>query len=188
MRRGESTARECTPLRHVRLISPDLYLFISISICLSLYLFISLSLYLFISISLSPSPCLYLYLRLYLYLFSSIRYYYVFGFLFIVFVVLVVTCAEVAIVLCYFQLCGEDYRWWWRSFLAPGFSAVYIFVYCIIYYFQSLTHSTFVPTVLYFGYSFIASTVFFLVTGIVGFLACFWFTMAIYESIADKVD
>jgi transmembrane 9 superfamily protein 2/4 len=33
--------------------------------------------------------------------------YYIFGFLFLVMIVLVATCAEVAILLCYFQLCNE---------------------------------------------------------------------------------
>jgi hypothetical protein len=32
------------------------------------------------------------------------QYYYVFGFLLLVFVILVVTCAEITIVLCYFQV------------------------------------------------------------------------------------
>ncbi len=41
-------------------------------------------------------------------------------FLFLVMVVLIITCAEVSILLCYFQLCNEDYRWWWRSFLSSG--------------------------------------------------------------------
>ena len=44
------------------------------------------------------------------------QYYYVFGFLLVVVIVLLVTCAEITIVLCYFQLCAEDYRWWWQSF------------------------------------------------------------------------
>ena len=34
------------------------------------------------------------------------RYYYVFGFLFIVFIILIVTCAEITIVMIYFQLCS----------------------------------------------------------------------------------
>jgi transmembrane 9 superfamily member 2/4 len=48
------------------------------------------------------------------------QYYYVFGFLLVVFVILAVTCAEITIVLCYFQLCAEDYHWWWRSFMTSG--------------------------------------------------------------------
>jgi len=35
------------------------------------------------------------------------QFYYMFGFLFIVFVILVITCAEITIVMCYFQLCHE---------------------------------------------------------------------------------
>ena len=35
------------------------------------------------------------------------QYYYVFSFLLVVVVVLFVTCAEITIVLCYFQLCGR---------------------------------------------------------------------------------
>lgn len=49
--------------------------------------------------------------------------YYVFGFLLLVLAILAVTCAEISIVMCYFQLCSEDYNWWWRSFLAAGSSA-----------------------------------------------------------------
>ncbi len=52
------------------------------------------------------------------------QFYYVFGFLFVVFVILIITCAEITIVLCYCQLCSEDYHWWWRAYLTPGTSAL----------------------------------------------------------------
>jgi transmembrane 9 superfamily protein 2/4 len=35
------------------------------------------------------------------------QFYYLFGFLFLVFVILAITCAEITIVMCYFQLCSE---------------------------------------------------------------------------------
>ncbi|KAH8063034.1 hypothetical protein JL722_2189 [Aureococcus anophagefferens] len=73
--------------------------------------------------------------------------YYIFGFLFLVMIILVATCAEITILLCYFQLCNEDYNWWWRSVLSLSF---------------------------------------FLITGAIGFYACFWFVNKIYGSI--KVD
>ena len=38
------------------------------------------------------------------------KFYYIFGFLTLVFAILIVTCMEITIVLCYFQLCSEDYR------------------------------------------------------------------------------
>lgn len=40
------------------------------------------------------------------------KYYYVYGFLLISFFILINTCAEVTIVLTYFQLCAEDYKWY----------------------------------------------------------------------------
>ena len=39
------------------------------------------------------------------------RFYYVFGFLALVLLIPLITCAEISIVLCYFQLCNEDYHW-----------------------------------------------------------------------------
>ena len=62
------------------------------------------------------------------------QYYYVFGFTLLVFVILIVTCAEITIVLVYFQLCAEDYHWWWRSFLAAGSTAIYVFLYSALYF------------------------------------------------------
>ena len=60
------------------------------------------------------------------------QFYYIFGFLFIVFLILLVTFAEITIVLCYFQLCSEDYLWWWRSYLTSGSSSFYLFLYAAI--------------------------------------------------------
>lgn len=48
--------------------------------------------------------------------------YYMFGFLLLAFIVLLVVCAQTSILLCYFHLCAEDYRWWWRSFFSTGLS------------------------------------------------------------------
>ncbi|TMW60672.1 hypothetical protein Poli38472_000714 [Pythium oligandrum] len=112
--------------------------------------------------------------------------YYVFGFLFIVLLILVATCAEVTIVMCYFQLCAEDYRWWWRSFLTSGSAAVYLFLYSFLYFFTKLNITAFVSGLLYFGYMSMISLTFFFLTGTIGYFACFWFTRKIYASI--KID
>ncbi|KAL5698961.1 Transmembrane 9 superfamily member 8 [Ranunculus cassubicifolius] len=114
------------------------------------------------------------------------QFYYIFGFLFIVFVILIVTCAEITIVLCYFQLCSEDYLWWWRSYLTSGSSAIYLFLYATFYFFTKLEITKFVSGALYFGYMLIASYAFFVLTGTIGFYACFWFTRLIYSSV--KID
>lgn len=114
------------------------------------------------------------------------QYYFVFGFLFVVLIILVVTCSEITIVMCYFQLCNEDYRWWWRSYLSAGSSGGYLFVYSIWYFVTKLDIKGFVPTVLYFSYMGMISFTFFLVTGSIGFTSCLWFTKKIYGAI--KVD
>ena len=35
-------------------------------------------------------------------------------------------------VMCYFQLCAEDYTWWWRAFLTAGSSGLYLFLYSMV--------------------------------------------------------
>ncbi|KAL5071519.1 hypothetical protein RYX36_022406 [Vicia faba] len=114
------------------------------------------------------------------------QFYYIFGFLFLVFIILVITCAEITVVLCYFQLCSEDYLWWWRSYLTSGSSALYLFLYATFYFFTKLEITKLVSAILYFGYMLIASYAFFVVTGTIGFYACFWFTRLIYSSV--KID
>ena len=49
---------------------------------------------------------------------STLQVYYVFGFLFLVLLILFVTCAEISVVMCYFQLCRcvssqQQQRWQW---------------------------------------------------------------------------
>ena len=43
--------------------------------------------------------------------------------------ILLVTCGEMAIVLCYFQLCNENYMWQWRAFLNTGSAGLFLFGY-----------------------------------------------------------
>ena len=113
------------------------------------------------------------------------QYYYVFGFTALVFVILIVTCCEITIVLCYFQLCSENYHWWWRAFLTSGSTALYVLLYSCVY-FGRLAADEWFTYVLYFGYMILISLGLFALTGACGFFACLWFTKKIYASI--KVD
>ncbi len=81
----------------------------------------------------------------------SNRVFYVFGFLLIVFLILLLTTSLVSVILCYFQLCAENYHWWWRSFLISASTGIYVFLYGIIYYFTKLHIDNGPSTVLYFG-------------------------------------
>ena len=112
------------------------------------------------------------------------KYYFVFGFLFMVFIILLITCAEITIVMIYFQLCNADYRWWWRSFLTPASSSIYLFLYSIFYFSTKLSSITNITMMLvFFGYTAILCLFFFILTGTVGFFSTFWFIKAIYGSI-----
>ena len=82
-----------------------------------------------------------------------------FGFLALVLLILIITCAEISIVLCYFQLCAEDHAWWWRAFLNSGAAGLYLLAYSGIYYCTQLEISGFVPLLLYVGYMALASTI-----------------------------
>lgn len=113
------------------------------------------------------------------------QYYYVFAFLFLVFVILIVTCAEITVLFNYFQLCGENYHWWWRSFCCAGSTGLYVFLYSFAY-FKQLEANQLATYVLYFGYMALASLGLFLMTGFVGVSTCLWFNKTIYGSI--KID
>ncbi|XP_006633059.1 transmembrane 9 superfamily protein member 5 [Lepisosteus oculatus] len=133
-----------------------------------------------------PFGCIFIQLFFILNSIWSHQMYYMFGFLFLVFIILLITCSEATILLCYFHLCAEDYHWWWRSFLTSGFTAVYLFVYAVHYFFSKLQITGAASTILYFGYTMIMVLIFFLFTGTIGFFACFWFVNKIYSVV--KVD
>eukprot|EP01006_Ploeotia_vitrea_P006850 TRINITY_DN1503_c0_g1_i1.p1 TRINITY_DN1503_c0_g1~~TRINITY_DN1503_c0_g1_i1.p1 ORF type:complete len:664 (-),score=80.37 TRINITY_DN1503_c0_g1_i1:117-2108(-) len=112
--------------------------------------------------------------------------YYVFGFFAVVFMILIVTCAETSIVGTYFQLCFEDYHWWWRSYQLTGSCGMWMFIYSIYYFWSFLQFPMFWSAVMYFGYMGMLSYIFGILTGAVGFLAAFLFTRIIYAQV--KVD
>jgi transmembrane 9 superfamily protein 2/4 len=92
------------------------------------------------------------------------KVYYMFGFLTLVFVVLVITCSEVAILMTYFRLCAEDYNWWWKSFFTSGATALYVFLYGILYFSTKLQIASFTSGVLYFGWMLMISFLVFILT------------------------
>ena len=112
--------------------------------------------------------------------------YYVFGFLFIVVLILILTCAEMSIVMTYFQLTNEDYRWWWRSFLGCSSSGCYLFLYAVWYFNSKLELQGFLSGLVYFTYNAIIALAFGLCTGAVGFFSSLIFVRKIYAAL--KVD
>ena len=127
-----------------------------------------------------------------------------FGFVFLAFIVLLVVCAETSILLCYFHLCAEDYRWWWRSFFSTGTTALFLLLFCLHYFFFKTSITGGLSYLIYFTYTSIIVFLFFIFTGknplsfilqlsfttrrtgTIGFIACSWFVWKIYSIV--KID
>lgn len=62
------------------------------------------------------------------------QFVYMFGFIALVFLITAIASAEVAIIVVYFGLQAEDYNWWWKAFLAPATSGVYMYVLVSMYF------------------------------------------------------
>ncbi|GMP25586.1 hypothetical protein CsSME_00002383 [Camellia sinensis var. sinensis] len=126
-----------------------------------------------------------IYIELY-YIFASVwghRIYTIYSILFIVFIILVIVTAFITVALIYFQLAAEDHEWWWRSFLCGGSTGLFIYAYCLYYYYARSDMSGFMQTSFFFGYMACICYGFFLMLGSIGFRAALLFVRHIYRSI-----
>jgi transmembrane 9 superfamily member 2/4 len=109
-------------------------------------------------------------------------YYYEYGFLLLVTLIVFLTCAEVSILMTYFRLNSEDYRWWWHSFCNGGSMGMFVFGYSFIYY-QQLEAFSLSAFIVYFGCMALFSIALFAMLGFVGLAASLWFSMNLFSSI-----
>lgn len=111
--------------------------------------------------------------------------FYFFGFLGAVFLILVLTCAEVSVVLTYLQLSKESYHWWWPAFISTASSGIYVFGYSLVFLFTQpeLKGIHLISTLIYTGYMLLGSIMFALGTGCIGFVSSFAFVRKIYASV-----
>ncbi|CAH8252331.1 unnamed protein product [Arabidopsis lyrata] len=89
-----------------------------------------------------------IYIELY-YIFASVwghRIYTIYIILFIVFIILIIVTAFITVALTYFQLAAEDHQWWWRSFICGGSTGLFIYAYCLYYYYARSDMSGFMQT------------------------------------------
>lgn len=114
------------------------------------------------------------------------QHYQVLGYTLIASVLMFVMSAEISVILCYWQLCKEDYRWWWRAYLTSGSSGIFLFLYLVYYYIAYLEVVSIVSGAIYFVYALIVSCMFSMMSGAVGFYACRWFVLKMYLSM--KLD
>lgn len=94
-----------------------------------------------------------------------------------------VLCVEVGIVVTYFTLRDEDYRWWWRSFGTLAAAGVYLFMYSVFFLFRSLKIRQLTSMVLFLAYMFGVSAMFGLALGTISFLGSLWLVQRMYGAI-----
>lgn len=93
------------------------------------------------------------------------KIYYMFGFLFLCYGLMIITTAATTVLLVYFMLCAEDYRWPWRAFAGAGMTGFYVFVNALIFWITRVSFGGFTGTVLYVGYSALIGLLVFIMTG-----------------------
>eukprot|EP00882_Tetradesmus_deserticola_P008078 GHRQ01008508.1.p1 GENE.GHRQ01008508.1~~GHRQ01008508.1.p1 ORF type:complete len:612 (+),score=239.25 GHRQ01008508.1:279-2114(+) len=96
-----------------------------------------------------------IYVELY-YIFASVwghKVYIIWSILLIVYIILIIVTAFITVALTYFQLAVEDHRWWWRSFLCGGSTAMFVYGYCFYYFYARSGMSGFMQTSFFFGYN-----------------------------------
>jgi transmembrane 9 superfamily protein 3 len=115
--------------------------------------------------------------------FWNYKFYYVYGFLLLVFAILSVVTVCVTIVVTYFLLNNEDYRWAWTSFLSGASTSLYVLAYSVYYYLLKTKMSGFFQTTFYFGYMALFCGALSLMCGAIGYLGCAAFVKRIYRNI-----
>lgn len=112
--------------------------------------------------------------------------YYIMGFVMMVCLILTLSCSTVSIVITYCQLCSEDYKWWWKSFINCASAGFYLFLYSLWFLATKMDLVGILPLMVYLSYMGLICFTFSLYCGGVGLIASFWFTRKIYGSV--KVD
>ena len=112
------------------------------------------------------------------------QFVYMFGFLFLSGLCFVIGCVEIAIITVYLTLCNEDHRWWWRSFLVPASSGVFMFFGTLVYQsfltselFSNVRFVTLWMMTSYLGLCCLGVS---LIAGSIGLSSCMWFVKLIY--------
>ncbi|KAI6677239.1 hypothetical protein NL676_038035 [Syzygium grande] len=126
-----------------------------------------------------------IYIQLY-YILASLwgnRVYNYYSTIFVIFIILLITTSLITVALTHFQLAAEDHRWWWRSFLCGGSVGLYVYGFCLYYYYWRSDFTGFLQLSFFFGYMAWICYCIFLMCGSVGFYASLLYVRHIYSSI-----
>jgi transmembrane 9 superfamily member 3 len=114
------------------------------------------------------------------------KFYHVYGFLLGVYAILIIVVSMTSIIVVYFCLNAENYRWQWTAFASGASTAVYVFVYGVYYFvFKTQMHGLLQIT-FYFGYTTLIAVCLGLLCGTIGHGAASKFVRMIFQNV--KVD
>lgn len=105
--------------------------------------------------------------------------------LLIMFIILVILVAIMAVGLTYLQLSAEDHKWWWRSVLCGGSTAIFMYGYSVYFYWRS-NMSGFMQLSFFFGYNGCMCFAFFLMLGTISFRVSLIFVQYLYHSVKNE--
>ncbi len=115
------------------------------------------------------------------------RSYAAFGYLLAALCLTAVLTAEAAVVLTYFSLTGEEWRWHWRAFLAGGSNALYLAAYCLAFALLGpLNLVGGAGVVMYTLYSALMCVAAFVAGGALGLCASAAFVRVLYSSLKSE--
>lgn len=93
------------------------------------------------------------------------KIYYMFGFLFVCYGLMIITTAATSVLLVYFLLCAEDWRWQWRAFGGAAMTGFYVFMNALVFWATRIKQGGLIGAVLYIGYSGLAGVLVAILTG-----------------------
>lgn len=111
--------------------------------------------------------------------------YYTLGQLLTAFAILTVLCAQVAIILCYWQLNRQDHHWWYKAFWNCASVGVYVFFDAMLFLTIELNLDGAFSVIIYLTHASMISVCFALYCGAIGVLASLWFNRIIYGTVKD---
>ncbi|KAI9322409.1 hypothetical protein BX666DRAFT_2022888 [Dichotomocladium elegans] len=97
-----------------------------------------------------------------------------------------IATAAVSIALVFFQLCNEDYHWWWMSYAIGAASSLYTFAYALVFYWVRTNIEGITSGMIYIAHTLLGCLLLGLCTGTIGFFGTYSIIRKIYAAI--KMD
>lgn len=76
-----------------------------------------------------------------------------------------------------------NHRWWWKAFISPACTSVFVFLYSIFYFMKYIRATRLSSIVMYFGLMGLISFNFFIICGFCGLASSYFFIYMIYSMI-----